>query len=593
MPRPARGKLSPWIETLIRSYGSQQGNSSGRLKAHVIGVGQMSQSQAQGTEGPTGILVLSDGVLQISAVLTATAWEHLQEQEDRECFTSLVNTTVYIQDYRMQFHMALELSKCRFFLLVGKLATTAAGPVKDNTPCCTSLSSVRMKICETWRALLGQETQDQCKFDLSDLLGEWQHGCLEDVLEDVEQRLKVASCHPASPQPSTSVYTSVLTHPGTSSTSNWDVDRVRSKGLKCFSVPIKCLHIPEEDSDQLWIRANPGNRTTTGVFAVSKDRNRDLSEVCKNPESTEQSVDDVEQQTALPAVTATAHVTDENFPQKCFLLHEDMVAQMIDSDSEILSNPWDIFPPCVTSSPSDASPGATQTETFPSSSNGTTSMLLPVHSPTECQQTSEHTKGESSCIPPYQKQAYSTNLPASALSSASVSPPEPFSRVSHLSSATFQSCTRGAQFSALDQEREFLQKDMAESTGRKNRNAKRKTHKPTQETLSTSVEVHKGDVYISDIPPSWLLDTKAASDPKEGSRKGVKAATVLRKTPCLHSDGRPFSYSYQVSGQNLQNCSQFRISESLLLWAVKYLVVPKLTEAPCDVPVPSGMIENT
>uniref|UniRef100_A0A665VAU4 Shelterin complex subunit TPP1/Est3 domain-containing protein n=1 Tax=Echeneis naucrates TaxID=173247 RepID=A0A665VAU4_ECHNA len=414
-------KLSPWIETLIRSYGSQQGNSSGRLKAHVIGVGQMSQSQAQGTEGPTGILVLSDGVLQISAVLTATAWEHLQEQEDRECFTSLVNTTVYIQDYRMQFHMALELSKCRFFLLVGKLATTAAGPVKDNTPCCTSLSSVRMKICETWRALLGQETQDQCKFDLSDLLGEWQHGCLEDVLEDVEQRLKVASC--------------------TSSTSNWDVDRVRSKGLKCFSVPIKCLHIPEEDSDQLWIRANPGNRTTTGVFAVSKDRNRDLSEVCKNPESTEQSVDDVEQQTALPAVT-------------------------------ILSNPWDIFPPCVTSSPSDASPG----------------------------------------------------------------------------------------------------KDMAESTGRKNRNAKRKTHKPTQETLSTSVEVHKGDVYISDIPPSWLLDTKAASDPKEGSRKGVKAATVLRKTPCLHSDGRPFSYSYQVSGQNLQNCSQFRISESLLLWAVKYLV---------------------
>ncbi|GLD67626.1 uncharacterized protein AKAME5_001896200 [Lates japonicus] len=117
MPRPARSRLCPWIETLILSYGSEEGGSSstssGRLKAHVIGVGQMSQSQAQGSEGPSGLLFLSDGVLQIPALLTASAWEHLQEQEDRECFTSLVNTTVCIQDYRLHFHMAPEQNKCR------------------------------------------------------------------------------------------------------------------------------------------------------------------------------------------------------------------------------------------------------------------------------------------------------------------------------------------------------------------------------------------------------------------------------------------------------------------------------------------------
>ncbi|KAG8012849.1 hypothetical protein GBF38_020772 [Nibea albiflora] len=110
MPRPSRIRLSPWIETLILSYGSHPqveeggggGGSSGWLKAHVIGLGPMSQSQAQGSEGPTALLFLSDEVLQIPAMLTASAWERLQYQEERESLASLLNTTVYIQDYQLQ-----------------------------------------------------------------------------------------------------------------------------------------------------------------------------------------------------------------------------------------------------------------------------------------------------------------------------------------------------------------------------------------------------------------------------------------------------------------------------------------------------------
>ncbi|KAK5928660.1 hypothetical protein CgunFtcFv8_013708 [Champsocephalus gunnari] len=164
MNRGARSRLPPWIESLVLSYGREERSSGGRLKAHVIGVGEMSQSQAQGSEGPTGLLFLSDGELQIPAILSASAWEHVQEQDDRECFTSLVNTTVCIHDYQLQFHMAPELTKCSFFLLVGELATTAAGQVKDTPPVSTSQPSIRLKICQTWRALLAhQETQDsQC-----------------------------------------------------------------------------------------------------------------------------------------------------------------------------------------------------------------------------------------------------------------------------------------------------------------------------------------------------------------------------------------------------------------------------------------------
>ncbi|XP_022611991.1 uncharacterized protein LOC111229801 [Seriola dumerili] len=581
MPRPAGNKLSPWIENLILSYGSQEGNSgSGRLKAHVIGVGQMSQSQAQSSEGPIGLLLLSDGVLQIPAILTASAWEHLQEQEDRECFTSLVNTTVRIQDYRLQFHMAREQNKCRFFLSVGELATMAAGPVKDSTPCCRTMPSVRMKICKTWRAMLGQEWQDsqrnQCGFDLSELLWEWQHDYVQDVLEDVRERLMVASSCPVSPQPSTSV----LTHPDTSTATSWDVNRVRYKGMKCFSVPIKYLLIPDEDAQQLQTPPRAGSRTPSRSPAVSEDRQRDLPQVCKTPETAQPSVDDAEWQIAMPAV---ADRENSPLPVEDCMLHEDI---MIDSDTELLANPWDIFPPpSVTYSSSDASPEATQTNTLPATAKSKadhaavlTSTQLPVHSSTESQQTSEHSKGEQSYFPPYQKLPHSTGLPATAGSStsASVSPPDLVSRPSNLSPAAVQHCTERVQ-------RNLSTLDMEETIERKYRKAKRKRSEPTPEALRTLVEEQTEEAQISGIPPSWLFDTQAGSGAGEGSSH--TAATVMRKTPTVHSNGRPFSYSYQVSGQNLQDFSRFKMAESLLLWAVKYLVVPKQADDPHNVSV--------
>ncbi|XP_032378246.1 uncharacterized protein LOC116693407 [Etheostoma spectabile] len=580
MRRAARSRLSPWIERLILSHGGPGGSSSGRLKAHVIGVGQMSQSQAQGSEGPTGLLFLSDGVLQIPAILTASAWEHLQDHEDRECFTSLVNSTVCIQDYRLQFHMALEQTKCRFYLSVGELATTAAGPLKDNTPCSTTQASIRLKICKTWRALLGQETQDSqkslCGFDLSELLGEWQHDCLQAVLEDVQERLGVSQ------QPSTST----LIHPDMSTATSWGVDRVRYKGLKCFKVPIKCLLIPEEDAQQLQTPPNVESRTTSGHSAVSEDRKRDSLQIGKPTETMQLSVDDGEWRIAKPAFVDRDPDANENSPpeEDSIMLHEDMIPVIIDSDTKTLSNPWDIFPPPFdTLSSSDASPEATPTQSlhnptataFKSAHSVIpTSTQLPVHSSKEdIWQTSESSKGQHSSLPPYQKLPHSASVPTTAASvtSPSASPTEPFLRPSTLWPSTGEPHTGTAQqrLPAGDQEGQTLGKDPEVTVKGKYRKAKRKSSEPTVEE------------EISGSPPSWLFDTQADSGAKEGSshQQGLSVGAVFRRRATVHSDGRLFTYSYQVSGANLQDFSQFTVAESLLHWAVKYLV-PKTTDTP-------------
>lgn len=245
-PSAALKKLSPWVENLILNYGGPEEEESGSvpLKAQVVQVGQMTQSQvlARGSDGPCGILFLSDGAVQLPAVLSESAWVQLQEQEDRDDLSSLLNTTVYVLDYRVRFHMNQELSKCRFYLSVGRLFSSAAGPVLAQPPCVTSLASVRTKICRTWRSQLGQDSQrSQCGLDLSDLLGEWQQDCLQEVLQDVQNRL--------------------LNPPElarTRFTSSWDVDRVRYKTETPFSVPVRFLLIPE----------GPGTGTQEGVESV-------------------------------------------------------------------------------------------------------------------------------------------------------------------------------------------------------------------------------------------------------------------------------------------------------------------------------------
>lgn len=588
MPRPSRSKLSPWIEQLIRNYGSEEGNSgSGRLKAHVIGVGQMSLSQAQSCEGPTGLLFLSDGVLQIPAVLSASAWENLQEQEDRECFTSLVNTTVCIQDYQLQFHMAPEQTKCRFFLSVRELATTAAGPVKDSTPCCTTLPSVRLKIVKTWKTLLGVEEsqKSQCGgFDLSELLGEWQHDCLQAVLQDVRERLTVASSCPESPQPSTSTFTPAPTHPDAITATTWDVDRVRYKGGKCFNVPIKCLFIPEEDALQLQTSPNVASRTLSGPSVASEGRNRDSQQVYKPSDTIQPSVDEAEWRIGLPAVAERGCDTKLNSPpqvEDCTL--HDMVEWMADSDIRPLSSPWDIFPPpCDTSSSSDFSPEATPSHSVPKPAIATpkldhaaisTSTQFPVHSSKASQQASEL-----SFFPPYQKPPDSTSPCATAT----------------LSTSTNEHSTRAAQqnLPALEQESQVLAKDMGEIFERTHRRTKRKRSEPTPEALITLVEE---EAQVSGSPPSWLFETQAGRGAEEdcGHKQDQNAEAVSRKTSTVHSDGRPFSYSYKVSGQNLQDFSRFKVDESLLQWAVKILVVPKQTDNPHNVSGNSNQMPST
>ncbi|XP_029952824.1 adrenocortical dysplasia protein homolog, partial [Salarias fasciatus] len=200
------------------------------------GVGQLSASQAPASDGPTGLLFLSDGAVQIPAVLTAAAWERLQEQEDRECFGSLLNTTVCARDSRLLFHMAPERTRCRFFLSVGELTTTAAGPVRESPPCCTTLPAVRAAIGRAWRALLGRgESQSsQGGLDLSELLGEWHHDCLQDVVDDVRRRLAAASERPASPRPSTST---APPPPPPVCTTGWDRDRVLYRGEESSPSP--------------------------------------------------------------------------------------------------------------------------------------------------------------------------------------------------------------------------------------------------------------------------------------------------------------------------------------------------------------------
>ncbi|KAG8012848.1 hypothetical protein GBF38_020771 [Nibea albiflora] len=250
-----------------------------------------------------------------------------------------------------------------------------------------------------------------------------------------------ASSRPLSPQPSTSL----MTHPETLTATGWDADRVRYKGEKCFSVPVKCLLIPEEDALQLQTPPLAGSRTPSVQTAVSEDSKGDSSEVCNSPESAQLSVDDAEWRIGEPAVLETVCDAKENsaLPAEHNMLHEDTFVGIIHSDFRPLTNPWDIFPPPGDTSPSScASSESTPThsphdrtvaESKPDQAAVLTSTQFPVQSSKEPQQTSEQ-----STLPPYQPRLPSTSHAASVGSSTSsfLKTPEPFTTLSNLSPAT-------------------------------------------------------------------------------------------------------------------------------------------------------------
>lgn len=497
MPTSARSKQRPWIEALILSYGGEQSSSSSsseRLKARVIRVEQMSQSQAQNSECPTGLLLLSDGFLLIPAVLTAAAWERLQEQEDRDSLDGLVNSTVVIQDYRLQFHMSPEQTKCRFFLLVGELAMTSAGPSGCNTPCCTTLASVRRKICQTWKGLLEEKGQDsqssQSGLDLSMLLGEWHQDCMLGILRDVEDRLLELPCR----LPRTSTAEPTRPHASTS----WDVDRLRFRGEKSFSVPVRCLLFP--GVVQLQAADNTASQAVPEDGASQRDW--DLGP---------------------PVGRAQAAAGTELDASQDLPVSEDhMIDGVIDASVRPLSNAWDIFtPPGHSPRSSDASAAETPAQVCRSPS--ASAPLLP----------------ERSCLPPYQQ------------------PPQ-----LHLHATAGASTSEGAsQASTGATDTAQLQLPVSEGPGEGG--AKRRRWQPA---------AGDEDAEASRSPPSWLFDTQTdygAPQPQQQQQ------SALRNTPSLHSDGRSFSYSYQVSGQHLQDLSRFTVRTAWLQWAIRYLLRPE------------------
>uniref|UniRef100_A0A3Q2PR01 Translation initiation factor IF-2-like n=1 Tax=Fundulus heteroclitus TaxID=8078 RepID=A0A3Q2PR01_FUNHE len=533
---PPRSTLTPWIENLILSYGSRDeagsGSTGGLLRAHVITVGQMTESQARDFDGPTGLIFLSDGLLQIPAVLTASAWERLQELEERECFRSLLNTTVLMRDYRLQFHMDPEVSRCRFFLSVGELATHSAGPVRDCTPCCTSLESVRTKIWRTWRSLLGQDcSQQPCspdELDLTELLEEWQQDVLQTLLQDVRERLAALR----RPQPSTSGRSPSLSccRSAAAAATGWDADRVRYRGEPSFSVPASCLLIPEEDARRLEAETG-GSGQTAGADASSAEH--------AQSQMPEPAVGQTEQDAGggmmsdpggpvggmdpggsggpgggMTSVPGDPGGSGERSPP----LLED-AAPLPDLTAGLLSNPWDMFPPPgVSSSTSDSSPEPTPTLpcSQPDPVAVATSTQLPVQSPPA---------------------PHGDQPPASCST-----PPEP-----PASDAT--------------------ESAVLENHGR-----------PKSKLCDVTAE----EPDLRGSPPSWLMGSRSGES-SANEEEGGPSGSVPRRTPSVHGDGTPFSYSYRVLGQNLEDVSRFGVATSLLHWALRYLLTPEPAEHPQSV----------
>lgn len=461
--RPSTRSDPPsWIEALILSYGRKP-SSSGRLKARVVRVEQMSQSQAQGSDCPTGLLLLSDGCVTIPAVLTAAAWERLQDQDERDCLEGLVNSKITIQDYRLQFHMSQEQTRCRFFLSVGDLVMISVGPPGYPPPCCTTLAPIRQKMAQTWKEQLQEKVQDsqsQSGLDLSLLLGEWHQDCMLDILKDVEDRLMELPHRLARPQPSTSS----SPHPGPAGATRWDTDRLRFKGGASLSVPLRCLLLPDH------------------LQAVPKDGGSQPDRDLLPPPVHHPQVE------AEP--TAAGTELDVSVP----VSEDHMITRP-------LSNPWDLFTPLEESHCWDAQDG--RSPAAPASTSASASA--PTH--------------QRSCLPPYQQ------------------PPQ-----GELHASTSAGASQ-------------LQLPVSEEPGE----AKRRRSQPEGAQVSSS-------------PPSWLFDTQTDCGASEQQQRHKDQ--VLRRTPSTHSDGRSFSYSYRMSGQNLQDLSRFSVRTAWLQWAIRYLLHP-------------------
>ncbi|KAL1007291.1 hypothetical protein UPYG_G00084600 [Umbra pygmaea] len=536
----ARTTLEPWIEQLILSYTAEpkEEKKTFRIKAHVVGVSQMSESQTWQTEGLRMLLFLSDGVVHIPAILTQDAWETLQEQEDRECFSSLTNCTVYVYSSTLRFNMASEQTKSQFYLTIGELITSSAGAAKDNTPCCTSLKSVREKICTTWRSLLEQRSLHsqgtQSEFNLSDLLGEWQHDWQQSLLEDVMKLLMTPTTHSSQPSTSTApmhIYT------GT----KWDVERVRYKGGDTFNVPVSHLHIPDELS-QKQHPPSDDSETQSGLVPSSEDRLQHQTQT----------------ETHGPISLAASKQTDSQVPlERRPLAYEPTLHQeslggdlCLGGAGRPVSSAWDMFAPAVqllrTSSASDDSLTSEPVSLQESQSllEPTPPPALPVQVPlaTSTQVTSQVSGvtqwSDEHSLPPYQKPCLSPSLRPSTGSSSST-----------------------GSVSAK-QQRPGMELHQSRSAT---------THDLPATELQGHIEV-KEDL-LETCSPSWLHTTTRTGE-GTGLRQTAVAAVSTQRPSNVHSDGTSFSYSYKLCGHVSKDLSHFKIPGGMLHWAVQYLIHP-------------------
>ncbi|XP_051918063.1 adrenocortical dysplasia protein homolog [Hippocampus zosterae] len=530
MFRRKKDVLAPWIESLIQSYGSEEGTSDRRTpRAYVTAASRMSNSEARLTEGPPDLLFLSDGVVQIPTFLTPTAVEYLRRDEI-ENFKNLIDCTVYVTGHRLKFHTAADPTRSKFFLSAGRIMVISVGPTKPRTPCCTTLRSVKQKIFETWRAIMVQETQDSLAnpndFNLSELLGEWQNDNVQTVLQDVQKRLmmfRLAILGVSSFNGHPTVTESDMFTP-----TNWDIERENDMG--CFSIPIKCLLIPEG-------HAVHGPKESANISTTDGDMMLNLQ---PSP-CTRSSVDPVDGQTAkLPEGAGEVQNCGDNIADP-----DSVCVKLTNKEITPLEKPWEMFPPPnglsflgMSQEAIPIPPMQSHKQNYHLSITGT---QLPITS-TQSEDL-QHSKEAHDSFPPYKKTACSSGKCNTGTPTSPTAPEEVQSLIGNVDA-------------------------QQETIGRQHRKAKRKLNVECVQEAQATVAVEEDEAQVM------------TSGTDEGGIHVETLCAEKRKTLTVHAGGEPFSYTYMASGQNLHDFSKFQVAKSLLAWAVKYLV-PKQRTPDC------------
>ncbi|XP_048885934.1 uncharacterized protein LOC125751314 isoform X2 [Brienomyrus brachyistius] len=530
--------IEPWIEDLIQSYSIKERQS--RIKAHILGLGNLPDPQEKLTQDAVALLFLSDGLVQIPGILTRTAWEKLEELEERESLQSITNSTVFLCKYNLEFQLEPEDSKCQFFLIINEMATMAPGPVKCHFPSCTTLPSVRQKIYETWRSLQNDGSDltagTQSAFCLSELVHEWQDHRTASLLKDLSAcLLKPSRYHPPSPQPSTSRQSCPPAPLSRYLATGWDIDRVRYKGDPPFTVPVSHLIIPAEERLQLPRESAEVSREEDAVLQDAEDVNNSLIQDSEpaNPWDMFDSA----------GADTSSLLADQESPSGSITLDGICAAAM--STQASTSHSLELFVPaaCDEAAPESESRGNPPAPNPPLSLNSEVSA-----------------RSEDWSLPPYQRPSTSFTTPP---------------------------CSDGPQSSSFlstkntrEGEKEHIKRKLGRARKRTPSLLPISEKGPSEEDKE---EPQSGSTGLTKIrsPPSWLFDTQESQGGPGLGRNACGQSTSTtevgpfsepqRKPLTVHPDGTPFSYIYKPSARALEALRLYRVPDELLQWSVWYL----------------------